>query len=107
MINENIFERVKQFIIKKSCIRGESMTRETRIEEDLGITGTDALELIIAFAKEFKVDVSKFMAAEYFEPEGMNLLMPHTVPNKKILILGDLEKAAIAGKLDETIIGHK
>lgn len=47
--------------------------RETRIEQDLKITGEDAIEFIVAFGKEFNVDVSNFMAEEYFEPEGMCL----------------------------------
>jgi hypothetical protein len=70
------------------------------------IRGDDALDLILRFGKKFKVDVSGFMAADYFEGEGMNWLMPDIQPGKKILKIKHLEKAVVAGKLDESVINE-
>ena len=103
-MNDKTFEEIKNFIIKQSCITDIPLFRETNIEKDLGITGDDAMELMVAYGKRFNIDLSKFMAAEYFEPEGMNWLLPKSIPNKKILTLGDLEKGIIVGRLDDEII---
>lgn len=69
-MNEEIFSNLKKFVIKKSCVDDEEITHATRIYNDLGVYGDDAVEFIVAFGKEFNVDVSKFMAADYFEAEG-------------------------------------
>jgi acyl carrier protein len=103
-MNNKTFEEIKTFVIEQALIADSGLSRDTRIEKDLGITGDDAVELLIAYSKQFNVDVSKFNAAEYFEPEGMNVLFSNSVTNKKTLTLGDLEKGMIAGKLNEEII---
>ena|ERR1035437_9299162 len=104
-MGEENFEKIKEFTIKEACLTDEVLTRKTRIEEDLGITGADAVEFIIAFGKHFNVDVSKFMSGDYFEPEGMNWsITKTTIPNKQTLTLGHLEKSLLKGKLDETIL---
>jgi hypothetical protein len=103
-MSEKIFEEIRNFVFKQTYIRDFSLFRETRIEEDLGITGADAIEFMVAYGKRFNVDVSKFMAADYFEAEGMNWLPFNATPDKKILTLGDLEKGILAGRLDEEII---
>jgi acyl carrier protein len=77
----------------------------------LGISGGDAVEFIIAFGKKFNVNVSKFMAAEYFNPEG-DLILPAIIRfltgkkkrKQKCLKIIHLEKAVIAGRLDEEVI---
>jgi acyl carrier protein len=99
-----IFTTLKGFVLKQACLNGILITRDTIIYKDLGITGDDAYDLIIAFRKKFNVDVSNYMFADYFEPEGMNWLVPHTIKNKKALTIGHLEKAIQAGRLDESII---
>ena len=106
-MNEEIFEKIKAFTLDKWFQTDTPWTRETRIEEDLGINGGDGVDFILAYGKHFKVDISNFMAADYFEPEGMNLITPRTIPNKKTLTLGHLEKGVIAGRLDETVINSK
>jgi acyl carrier protein len=81
------------------------------LEDDLGVSGDDAVEFIAAFGKEFNVDVSHFMAADYFEPEGdiillsiLRFLTGRKKQSKKILTVGHLEKAIVAGRLDEDVI---
>ena len=68
-------ERLKKFLIRQTGAEEEEIIPATKIEEDLGIYGDDAMELIIAFGKAFTVDVSKFMAADYFSAEG-DILLP-------------------------------
>ena len=43
-----------------------ALTRNTTVEKDLRITSDDAVEFLLAYAKKFDVDVSHFMAADYF-----------------------------------------
>ena len=58
----------------------------------------------MAFGKHFNVDLSEFKAAEYFNPEGTSIFVLTQVPNKKTLRMVHLMKAAMAGKLDESVI---
>ena len=111
-MSDNIFEELKQFIENQLWKFDFPLKKATKIENDMGITGTDAIDFIIAYGKHFNVDVSKFMAADYFGPEG-GLYLPFKIPflkfllrtyKTKILTLGDLEKGIIAGKLDDTVI---
>jgi acyl carrier protein len=110
-MNHNVFEELKCFIEKQLWKSDFLLTKTTRIQEDMGITGTDAVDFIVAYGKHFNVDVSSFMAADYFDAEG-GLYLPFKIPflkflsakNLKTLTLGDLEKGIIVGKLDDTII---
>jgi acyl carrier protein len=104
MNNENTLEKIKTLIEDKCGINRTRLVSESRIVEDLKITGTDAIELIVEFGKQFNVNVSNFMAADYFESEGLNSWLFPKEANKKILTIGHLEKAVLAGKLDETVI---
>ena len=108
---EELFIKLKDFVIKRSCVDDEEITSETKLGDDLGVSGDDAVEFIIAFGKEFNVDVSQFMVADYFEPEGdvilptvLRFLTGRQKQPKKILTVGHLEKAVAAGKLDEDVI---
>ena len=75
--------------------------RSTRIEQDLKLTGHDAVEFIVTFGKEFDVDVSGFMADDYFEPEGLCIIdFLFKKKKKKSLTIGDLENAIILKKLN-------
>lgn len=49
---------------------GGSFEGTTRIEEDLGVTGDDADELMAAFAREFDVDLTGLRFHRHFGPEG-------------------------------------
>lgn len=78
------------------------ITRETLLEDDLGVTGEDGDELIMNFSKKYNVDIAGFDFRKYFydEPGIFNLenrvVKPFTV--------GHLEKAIMAGRLDEEVI---
>jgi hypothetical protein len=110
-MNNDIFEQICCFVEEQRWKYPFALDRTTKVEKDLGITGDEAVEFILAFSKKFNVDTSNFMAAEYFESEGDSLL-PSIIrfftgqkkAKNKELILGDLERAVIVGKLDDTII---
>ncbi|AFD07247.1 DUF1493 family protein [Solitalea canadensis] len=110
-MDNEIFDTIKKFIVKQAAVTEIEVTECASLENDLGITGDDAVEFIIAFGKEFNVDVSKFSAAEYFEPEGdrifpaiIRLFTGRQKAKQKDLIMKHLEKAVIAGRLDEEVI---
>ncbi len=112
-MSENMFTKLVQFTIKQSCVKDEQITRETKLYDDLGIYGDDAVDFLVAYGKTFNVDVSKFMAADYFKGEGIEIIGPiikriigqkKTEPVKKTLTVAHLEKGIIAGRLDEEVI---
>lgn len=102
-MSNDIFNRLKKIIIKQSAVDDDEITKDTQIENELGVAGDDAVEFIIAYGKTFNVDVTKFMAADYFGGEGW-VLLP-SKKSRKILTIGQLEKGILAGRLDEEIIG--
>jgi acyl carrier protein len=111
-VNRKIFNDIKRFTIDKAAVEESDIALETSLETDLGIYGDDAIEYIIAFGKEFNVDVSKFMAADYFSSEGGFKLPPAIIkffgikknPRKKELTIMHLIKAVTASRLDEEVI---
>ena len=112
-MSTELFDKIKKFTVKQAGVNEIEVTEDAGIENDLGVSGDDALELIIAFGKEFNVDVSKFMAADYFSPEGDSIL-PAIIrmftgkrhPKQKDLRIKHLEKAAITGILHEEVINN-
>jgi acyl carrier protein len=111
VMNNTIFNKIKQFTSKQAGIMEEKITETSSLEKDLDIYGDDAVEFIIAFGNEFNVDVSTFMAAKYFSPEG-DIILPGIIRlftgkkkrKQKELMIKHLMKAIVAGKLDEEVI---
>lgn len=110
-MNDEVFNKLKDFVIKESAVDDEEITRDTQIEEDLGVTGDDAVDFMIAYGKAFNVDVTQFMTGDYFDGEG-DIILPAIIrfftskkkkPNKRLTV-GHLEKGIIAGRLDEEVI---
>ena len=111
-MSEEIFDKIKKFVIKQTFDRNMTWTRDTVLQTEVGLRGDDAVEFIIAFGKLFSVDVSNFIAVNYFSPEGDTTIPDFIdwIRGKKKepilpLTLGDLEKAVIAGKLDASVLG--
>lgn len=78
-----------------------SVDRSTMIEDDLGVTGDEADELIINISKKYHVDISDFDFGKYFYSE------PSIFPvygKKPPLTIGHIEKAIITGRLNEEVI---
>jgi hypothetical protein len=70
--NNGYFQKVAAFL-KMQDILDVSITPETRLEHDLGITGDDAVPLMEAFCKEFDVVCEHFPAERYFSGEGIRI----------------------------------
>ncbi len=111
--NKELHQNLKSFISKFSGISENEISQSSSLEKGLGIYGDDAVELLIAYGKEFSVDVSNFMAADYFNAEGdvilpalMRLFTGKARPAKKNLTVGHLEKGITFGRLDEDIINN-
>lgn len=106
-MSSDVFNSLRSFIAQQAAVDFEEVTQTALIEDDLGVTGDDAVEFIIAFGMTFNVDVSNFMAAEYFGPDG-GISLPKFLDtnkrNRKQLSVMHLQKAIVAGRLDENII---
>ena len=96
-----LLDELKQFIDEEWFLV-PNMNETTRIEEDLGITGDDAVEFLIAFGKKFDVDISRFNMADYFHGEGWSFdcffyklqwWFYKRKYVKKVLTIGDLLEA--------------
>ncbi|WP_163213730.1 DUF1493 family protein [Bacteroides sp. 519] len=87
---------------------------ETKIEEDLGITGDDAYELIVTYGEYFNIDVSHFNLSDYFKDEGYDIISPilelfklKKTKIKKVLTIRGLIKGIKHGRLNDEIISMK
>ncbi len=107
-MNEKTFNKLKKFVVNQSAVNDKEINSSIQIEDDLGVSGDDAVEFILAFGKEFNVDVSNFMLADYFSPEG-DFILPAIIRfltnkkkrERKSFTVGHLEKAIMEGRLDE------
>jgi len=102
--NVSLYESLLAFVQKESGAYDITIGRDTEIEKGLGITGEDAEDFIIKFAKKYKVDVSNFLFVEYFNDEPTAFSFGRDV---KSLTVGHLEKAAKVGKLDNGVINDE
>lgn len=112
-MQHQIFERIVLLVEKKMGKYHHPKERTTCLEKDLGMSGDDAYEFLVEFGKTFDVDISTFEMGKYFYPEG-DAILPGIIraftgkdnPKQKELTLGDLEKAAIMGRLGEDEINN-
>lgn len=111
IMNTEIFSKLKEFIVEEAAVEDKEVFYEAKIEDDLGVTGDDAVDFLMAYSKTFNVDVSMFMAADYFDEEGdpvlpavIRLFTGQKKKKNKILTVAHLEKGILAGRLDEEII---
>ena len=112
-MDDEILKRLQEFVERERWKYKIPLNRNVRLYQDLDIYGDDAVTFILAYGKEFGVDVSNFMAGDYFKGEGVDFLgaviglfnkEKKEEPKLKELTIGDLEKGVIAGKLDEEVI---
>lgn len=73
-MNDKVFEEVIGFIITERGKYRFPLTSETRLLEDLGIDGDDAVEFFEAFQEKFQVDLSDLNLGKYFNDEGLDIL---------------------------------
>lgn len=102
---DNRFNELIGFIRDKSGEHQISITRVTSIEDDLGISGIEADHFFSEFSTKFNVDINNFKVENYFygEPGFLDVIGIES-RKKKPFLVGFLEKAIIAGRLDEEVI---
>ncbi len=110
MTTSAVFEQVKAFTVKFTGVQPGNVTLNTTLENDLGITGDDAEDFMLAFFDEFGVnytgfELTKYFAQEGFDPTGITLvirrlftdLSPLTAPVYDVTI-ADLVKSVNEGR---------
>lgn len=67
---EDCLERVKDLIVEQTGWQRDKIKSESRLSDDCGIDGLDAMEFMSEFVKRFSIDPSGFEFHEYFCDEG-------------------------------------
>ena len=57
MADSNVEEKVKDIIVEELGVEREKLTTEASFMEDLGADSLDTVELVMAFEKEFDIDI--------------------------------------------------
>lgn len=114
MDNSNNINKLRSFMSDRLGIDESRIHEATGLQNDLNLYGDDAIDFILKFGKKFKVDVSEFLAADYFRGEGIDLLggvmqlfKKQNEKPIKILRVSHLLKAIEVGKLNEDVINDK
>ena len=102
MNNHASFEDLVKFIREEIGDFKLEINNSTLIENDLGVTGLDAVELIKLFGKTFGVDLTNFTYEKYFYPEPSVFIWKTTTILP--LTVGDLYLGLINKKLDDQLI---
>ena len=100
-----------EFIKNNTFVNPQKIIPDATLEQDLQLTGFDAIEFILKYGEHFKVDVSKFMAADYFAPEGEDNFWRKIIgiffklpSNRKVITVYDLQKGIDISYLNEDVI---
>jgi acyl carrier protein len=56
-MSNSLEERVKDIIVEELGVEREKLTSEASFMEDLGADSLDTVELVMAFEKEFDIDI--------------------------------------------------
>ena len=56
-MSANVEDRVKDIIVEELGVEREKLTAEASFMEDLGADSLDTVELVMAFEKEFDIDI--------------------------------------------------
>ena len=57
MADSNVEDKVKDIIVEELGVEREKLTSEASFMEDLGADSLDTVELVMAFEKEFGIDI--------------------------------------------------
>jgi len=96
------------FISMRSGVDEHEINYTSLIEEDLGISGDDAEELVIEFSKRFKVNIEGFKFDKYFHPEPSIFDFFNRNNRKKAsLTVEHLAMGITTGRLDDDVINGK
>ena len=77
MTEKTLDDRVIAWLADHLAVPISKISATSRIGEDFGVDGDDALELLQAYSEKFGVDCKGFDIKRYFGPEaGINVLGP-------------------------------
>ncbi|MBW3624420.1 MAG: DUF1493 family protein [Armatimonadetes bacterium] len=68
--SESLYRLVKDLMVEQLRVRPDQVELDTTIEDDLGTTGDDAMELMGAFMYRFKVDMTDYDHQKHFDQEA-------------------------------------
>jgi Protein of unknown function (DUF1493) len=77
----DFFSIIIDFVSRTQGVRPDILNAQTRLEEDLGITGDDALIFIENFSHEFSVDIKDFNFERHFAPDAWNPIWAFFTPH--------------------------
>ncbi|AVS76988.1 hypothetical protein C8244_03430 [Paracidovorax avenae] len=88
-MTRNLIAEIEDFARKESGVSPKKvLNQQTTIEDDLDVTGDDAVEFMGNFFDKFGVDYQEFVFDRYFTEEGLNpfkiLLLPFPSFRKKM-----------------------
>jgi acyl carrier protein len=66
---ENIKDKIIDFIREEIGEFNFLITEDTLLEDDLGVTGGEAIELVSKIAKKYSIDITELDFSNYFHPE--------------------------------------
>jgi len=73
-MEDNVYLKVRDFVAGHLGERKDRLSEDSRLLQDLGVDGADAVELLEAFSEKFDVDMAHFPLSKHFGPEaGFNL----------------------------------
>src|SRR4051812_41038763 len=103
MLDGDLGKRINKLISEQSGVDADQISFETRLNQDLGINGDDADELLPLYAEAFGVDMSGFQFHTYFqdEPHVLNFWrwwIPGLRPKLDPITVRDLVEAATLKK---------
>lgn len=70
--SSELFDRIRELVSEMAGVPVSKIHPDTRLEEDLGMTGIDSADFLEAFAKEFDIDLTGLDFHKHSGPEGCN-----------------------------------
>ena len=69
-LDEQLFDRIRTHVAKVRCLSVEEVSLDSRLGDDLGMDGDDAVEFFQHYAREFHVDLAGMRWKRHFGPEA-------------------------------------
>jgi hypothetical protein len=105
-MDAQLFERVAMFLACETSYPLESINPGTRLREDIGLDGDDAMTVIETFQKVFNVNMEGFHFCRYFHDESLCGLNP--LAWLVLDVADDVAKSPITvGDLIQAAAGHR